>query len=139
MIKAILQIIFLLTYMLNITSLYEFTDDITYSVKSQSLTVYNDNNRNGMIYNDFEEIKVYFGMKHSKFYCYPVEISDVNIPIINNITFVDYYFPPRKIYYNHKLLMNNKWYYDNVAKNLHLINLNQSLFDDCVIEFVKHY
>jgi hypothetical protein len=131
-----LILILLILNLLYVDCLYQFTEDIIYGLKNKNLNVYLDNNNaHGSIYNTNKKIEIYFSLNRNKFLSYPYLINEEETLIANNITFINFERKPIHIYFNHNLLRDDKWRFNNEEKRLYLENLHQNLFDVFMIEW----
>jgi len=133
----IVRIICLLLTLIKINSLYQFKNNITYSVLTNSLSVFSIDNgiANGTLYNDHLNIEILFIIKNNNLQSYPIDINYDEELIINNIVFYDIEKKPSTVYYNKKRLNNLYWYYNDDEQKVYISNLDHDAFIPLNIHF----
>jgi hypothetical protein len=133
----ILKIIFLFLTVIKINSLYQFKNNITYGVLTNSLSVFSIDNgiANGTLYNDHLNIEILFVIKNNDLQSYPTDINHDEELIINDIVFFDINKKPKIIYYNRIKLNNLYWNYNEDEKKIYIRDLDHDAYEPLNIHF----
>jgi hypothetical protein len=135
--EYLFKILFLLSLIIRINSLYQFINNISYSVSSNSLSVYSIDNgiANGTLYNDHLNIEILFVIKNNDLQSYPIYINHDEELIINDIVFFDINRKPKIIYYNRQKLNNLYWNYNEDEKKIYITDLDHDAYEQLNIHF----
>ena len=135
--EYLLKILFLLSLIIKINSLYQFKNNITYSILHNSLSVFSIDNgiANGTLYNDHLNIEILFVIKNNDLQSYPIDINHDEELIINDIVFFDINKKPSIVYYNRKKLNNLYWNYNEDEKKIYITDLDHDAYEPLNLHF----
>jgi hypothetical protein len=135
----IFRIICLLLTLIKINSLYQFKNNITYGVLTNSLSVFSIDNgiANGTLYNDHLNIEILFVIKNNNLQSYPIDINYDEELTINDIVFYDINKKPITVYYNKKKLNNLYWNYNDNEHKVYITDLDHDAFIPLNIYFLN--
>jgi len=128
--RLLLTLFIILLKLLNINALYQFSNDISYNIKTRTLNLYplQNGKTNGSLYNDNLDINIMFVMKNYQIKSYPFKINYNENLSFDNITIHDVAEKPNYILYNNEILSYQFWDYNFNEERLYIKNINHNAY-----------
>ena len=137
--NLLLSLFIILLNFSKINALYQFSNDISYSIKTKTLSLYplQNGKNNGSLYNDILDINILFVMKNYEIKSYPFKINYKENLTFDNITIHDILEKPNYILYNNKILSYDYWDYNLNEGILYIKSINHNAFEPIKLKLVN--